>query len=67
MIKERYQEFTNSQRSQIVWQILARARYDDQAKEKVIIYVIRSLADYQILNRMASLQNDLQNNFDHCF
>ena len=54
MIKERYQEFTNSQRSQIVWQILARARYDDQAKEKVIIYVIRSLADYQILNHMAS-------------
>ena len=52
MIKERYQEFTNSQRSQIVWQILARARYDDQAKEKVIINIIRSLDDNQILNHM---------------
>ena len=35
VIKERYQEFTNSQRSQIVWQILTRARYDNNAKEKV--------------------------------
>ena len=52
-MKERYQEFTNSQRSQIVWQILARARYDDQEKEKVYIYIIRSLDDYQTSNYMA--------------
>ena len=52
-MKERYQKFTNSQRSQIVWQILARARFDDQAKEKVIINIIRSLDDYQILNHIA--------------
>ena len=52
-MKERYQEFTNSQRSQIVWQILARARYDDQAKEKVITDIIRSLDDYQTSNYMA--------------
>ena len=37
VIKERYEEFTNSQRSQIVWQILTRARYDNNAKEKVLL------------------------------
>ena len=40
MIKERYHEFTNSQRSQIVWQILTRARYDNNAKEKVCFLAI---------------------------
>ena len=66
-MKERYQEFTNSQRSQIVWQILARARYDDQEKEKVYIYIIRSLDDYQTSNYMAISPKYLQNNFHHCF